>query len=72
MKRPIPARLSFVLILSRLSNSKEEMTNKVQLYLQAGAEEVWIVWENGIVDYYDKTGKLEQSTYGINVTIPMK
>jgi Uma2 family endonuclease len=54
------------------SNSKEEMTNKVQLYLQAGAEEVWIVWENGIVDYYDKTGKLEQSIYGINVTIPMK
>jgi len=54
------------------SNSKEEMTNKVQLYLQAGAEEVWIVWENGVVDYYDKTGKLEQSTYGINVAIPMK
>ena len=51
------------------SNSKEEMTNKVQLYLQAGAEEVWIVWENGVVDYYGKTGKLEQSTYGIKVTI---
>jgi len=54
------------------SNSKEEMTNKVQLYLQAGAEEVWVLWENGIADYYDKTGKLEQSTYGINITIPMK
>lgn len=54
------------------SNSKEEMTHKVQLYLQAGAEEVWIAWENGIVDYYAKTGKLEQSNYGINVTIPIK
>jgi len=53
------------------SNSKEEMLNKVQLYLQAGAQEVWIVWENGIIDYYGKAGKLEQSTYGINVTIPM-
>ncbi len=52
------------------SNSKEEMTNKVQLYLQAGAQEVWIVWENGIVDYYGKMGKLEQSSYGISVTIP--
>ncbi len=51
------------------SNSKEEMTNKVQLYLQAGAEEVWIVWENGVVDYYGKTGELEQSTYGIKLTI---
>ncbi|MGZ8158402.1 MAG: Uma2 family endonuclease [Methylobacter sp.] len=53
------------------SNSKEEMTNKVQLYLQAGAEEVWIIWENGIVDYYDKTGKLEQSGYGVNVKLPI-
>jgi Uma2 family endonuclease len=54
------------------SNSKEEMANKVQLYLLAGAKEVWIVWENGIVDYYDKTGILEQSSYGINVAIPIK
>ena len=45
------------------------MTNKVQLYLQAGAEEVWIVWENGIVDYYDKTGKLEKSGYGVTVKL---
>ncbi len=51
------------------SNSKEEMINTLQLYLHAGAEEVWIVWENGVVDYYGKTGKLEQSTYGIKVTI---
>ncbi len=49
------------------SNSKEEMTNKVQLYLQAGAEEVWIIWENGRVDYYDNTGKLAQSRHGISL-----
>jgi hypothetical protein len=48
------------------------IAEKVQLYLQAGAEEVGIVWENGIVDYYDKTWKLELSSYGINVTIPIK
>ena len=51
------------------SSSKEEMTNKVQLYLHAGAEEVSIVWENGIVDYYDKTGKLGLSSYGISLKI---
>ena len=54
------------------SNSKEEMTNKVQLYLEAGAEEVWIVWENGTVDYYGKTGKLKLSSYGITVSILIK
>lgn len=51
------------------SNSREEMSNKVKLYLQAGAEEVWIVWENGIIEYYGKTGKIEQSSYGISVKI---
>jgi hypothetical protein len=47
------------------------MTNKVQLYLQAGAQEVWIVWENGIVDYYDKTGKLSESGYNVSVKLPI-
>jgi Uma2 family endonuclease len=51
------------------SNSKEEMANKAELYLQAGAKEVWIIWENGIVDYYGKMGKLESSAYGVNVTL---
>jgi Uma2 family endonuclease len=51
------------------SNSKEEMLNKVQLYLQAGAEEVWIVWENDIIDYYGTVGKLETSGYGIKVKL---
>ena len=52
------------------SNSKEEMINKVQLYLEAGASEVWILWENGIIDYYGKMGKLGQSGYGLNIQIP--
>jgi Uma2 family endonuclease len=49
------------------ANSKLEMAEKVQLYLQAGAKEVWIVWENGAVDYYGNTGKLMQSAYNISV-----
>lgn len=51
------------------SNSKEEMTHKVQLYLQAGAKEVWIIWENGIIDYYNAAGTLEQSDYGVTVKL---
>ena len=54
------------------SNSKQEMVNKAQLYLQAGAVEVWVVWENGGVDYYGKAGKLEQSAYGVNLIVSMK
>ncbi|PPD04935.1 MAG: hypothetical protein CTY29_03660 [Methylobacter sp.] len=51
------------------SNSREEMVNKAQLYLQTGAEEVWVVWENGIVDYYGKTGRIEKSAYGIVINL---
>lgn len=51
------------------SNSKQEMLEKAELYLQAGAEEVWVVWENGEIDYYDKAGKLPQSAFGIEPKI---
>lgn len=51
------------------SNSKEEMTNKADLYLQAGAEEVWVVWEDGAVDYYGRTGRVERSAYGLSVKL---
>lgn len=53
------------------SNSKEEMINKAQLYLHTGAEEVWIVWESGTVDYYGKMGKLALSGYGISIKLPV-
>lgn len=52
------------------SNSKEEMLNKVSWYLQAGAKEVWVVWETGIIEYYDVSGQLEQSAFGLMVNLP--
>jgi Uma2 family endonuclease len=52
------------------SNSREEMRHKVKLYLEAGAKEVWIYWENGIVDFYNSTGQIAQSGYGITVKLP--
>jgi len=51
------------------SNSRQEMVEKAGLYLQAGAEEVWVVWENGETDYYGKAGKLPQSAFGIEPKI---
>lgn len=42
---------------------------KVQLYLQAGAKEVWVIWENGLIDYYGVMGTLEQSGYGVVVEL---
>ena len=54
------------------SNSKEEMANKITWYCQAGAKEVWIVWESGLIEYHNSLGKLEQSAYGVTATLPKK
>lgn len=52
------------------SNSKEEMHNKVKLYLAASAKEVWIYWEDGLVEFFNLTGQIEQSSYGVVVKLP--
>ena len=52
------------------SNSLEEMQQKAQLYLAAGAIEAWTIWENGVIDYYDASGKIGASRYGIEVKLP--
>ncbi len=43
------------------SNSKGEIDEKIQLYLAQGANEVWIVNENGNISFYSKDGRLPQS-----------
>ncbi len=52
------------------SNSKEEMVNKVKLYLAAGAKEVWIYWESGKIEFFNLAGQIEQSGYGVRVKLP--
>lgn len=52
------------------SNSKEEMVNKVKLYLAAGAKEVWIYWENSKIEFFNAGGQIEQSGYGVAVKLP--
>ncbi len=44
------------------SNSKEEIVNKVNLYLAKGANEVWIVYENGRIDTFTHTGEIKKSS----------
>ena len=43
------------------SNSKEEITGKVELYLAKGAQEVWVVYENQRLDIFNHTGSIETS-----------
>ncbi len=43
------------------SNSKKEMRQKTDLYLEAGASEVWLCNLEGELRFYDENGQLEQS-----------
>ncbi|MCI5223631.1 MAG: Uma2 family endonuclease, partial [Candidatus Electrothrix sp. AR4] len=43
------------------SNSKAEITGKVNLYLAKGAQEVWVVYEDGRITTYSHIGEIEKS-----------
>ncbi len=47
------------------SNHPKEMEEKIALYLDEGAKEVWIVSEEGDVEYYDSTGLIAKSQYDV-------
>ncbi len=44
------------------SNSREEMDEKIKLYLDKGALEVWICADDGTVSHFSRDGQLIRST----------
>ena len=50
------------------SNSEQEMKEKTQLYLDAGAIEVWLVPTQGSISFFNKKGELKSTSFGIEVT----
>jgi Uma2 family endonuclease len=52
------------------SNSVEEVQEKIRAYLAAGAREVWIVGEDGGIDYHDRDGRRPSSSFSIEVSLP--
>lgn len=49
------------------SNSKIEMQEKVALYLQSGAIEVWLVDEQGSISYFDANGQQQISRFKVTI-----
>lgn len=45
------------------SNSREEMRIKTELYLEAGAQEVWIVYIDSHMDVFNADGQVESSEF---------
>lgn len=51
------------------SNSKEEIEQKVELYLAKGALEVWVVSNKKEISFYAHTGKLKKSKLVPNIKL---
>ena len=49
------------------SNTPKEMFEKTQLFLEAGAQEVWLVTEAGQITFYDIDGERTDSQFDINI-----
>lgn len=65
-KTPYPKEPEICIKIVSPSNSKAEISNKVNFYLAKGAIEVWIVHENGKIETY--TGEIKQSCIAADCT----
>ena len=50
------------------SNSQQEMSEKIGLYLEAGAQEVWLVSTDGEISFYDINGKIKMTNFDIEIS----
>jgi Uma2 family endonuclease len=58
---PFPKAPEICVEVKSPANTKAEMDEKIRLYLEKGALEVWIVDEYAKVNFHTHTGKLEKS-----------
>jgi Uma2 family endonuclease len=67
---PLPQAPELCVEIRSPSNSDEEMELKTRLYLEAGALEVWIVSEEGVLQCFDAQGPRSATRYGIELKLP--
>ena len=67
---PFPAAPEICVEITSPSNSEDEIQEKIRAYLTAGAREVWIVAEDGTIEYHDQNGKRNTSSFNISVALP--
>lgn len=68
-KTPYPKAPEICVEVKSPANSKGEMEEKIRLYLEKGAQEVWIVDELARINFYTHTGKMKTSKLVPNVKL---
>ena len=67
---PFPRAPEICIEITSPSNSDEEIREKIHAYVAAGAQEVWIVGEDGRIDYQDRDGKKPGSSFNVRISLP--
>lgn len=67
---PLPEPPELCIEVRSPSNTDREMAFKKQLFLDAGAQEVWIVAKDGSVTMFDANGPRATSRYGVVPQLP--
>ncbi len=66
---PYPKAPEICVEIKSPGNSRAEMEEKIRLYLEKGAQEVWIVDESAKLNFYTHTGKMKTSKIAPNVKL---
>ena len=67
---PFPQAPEICVEVRSPSNTDAEMAHKVQLFLEAGATEVWIVTEDGDWAVFDASGERAATQFGVRLEPP--
>lgn len=67
---PLPRAPEICVEIISRSNVEAEISEKTRAYLAAGAEEVWLVAENGTIRYIDRTGEKTRSRFPVAAVLP--
>lgn len=69
---PAPRAPEICIEIVSPSNSDDEIREKIRAYVAAGAEEVWIVAEDGTIGFHDSTGPRPASRFPVRIVLPKR
>ena len=64
---PFPRAPELCVEIVSPSNSREEMQIKTALYLEAGAQEVWIVYLDSHLEIFNTTGQVDNTAFSTGI-----
>lgn len=70
LETPFPRAPEICVEVLSPSNTDDEVHEKIRAYLTAGAQEVWIVPEEGPIRFFGARGEYALSAFGISPTPP--